>query len=781
MYFFSRECRSIEGKPRSLAASVSRLLFLGSPVLAMTLICPAAGAQANEWTWMGGSATGNQAGVYGILRTPSSTNIPGSRRYASSWIDKNGNFWLFGGDGYDSTGTEVTLDDLWEFSPSASEWTWMGGRSTVPCTPASCLGISGVYGAPGVPAPGNFPGSRTGATSWTDRDGNLWLFGGDGVDGGGTGAFLNDVWEFSPTTGQWAWMGGSDIATCVLGIGGYCGTAGVYGTPGKSDLGNVPGGRFGAVGWTDIDGNLWLFGGETLVEAGADTLLNDLWEFSPSTNEWVWMGGTAAAPCPSGVSCTGVSGVYGTLGVPAPGNTPGGRYFPSTWTDSNGNFWLFGGEGMVADGGNILNDLWEFNPATGQWAWMGGSDTLFQAGGEPGVYGSIGVPAVTNIPGSRWWATSWTDSSSNLWLMGGWGYDAKGKTGYLNDLWMFSPASNQWTWVSGSSTLSCVPNADPGLPPVCGGSGVYGTLGEPSTQNVPASRGLAVGWPDAKGSLWLFGGMGEVAGGGNGHLNDVWNFRLPASRPAQRIAFAPIKKSVTYGVSSLELSASTSSGLPATFKVFLGPAKVSGNRLTVTGAGSVVVAADQAGNNSFAPAPEVRQTIVVDEALLTVTAANLAKTFGARHPAFTYSISGFVGNDTQAKVVKGDPAISTAANLGSPVGAYPIVIAKGTLSAANYAFRFVPGTLRVVRAPLAVKAGNLTMKLGGKVPRLTYAMTGFVDGETQATATAGQPKLGTTATSKSEPGPYPIRVTAGALTAKNYDFTYVDGTLTVVR
>ena len=38
-------------------------------------------------------------------------------------------------------------------------------------------------------------------------------------------------------------------------------------------------------------------------------------------------------------------GVYGTLGIAAAGNIPGARDSAATWTDSNGNFWLFGGEG----------------------------------------------------------------------------------------------------------------------------------------------------------------------------------------------------------------------------------------------------------------------------------------------------------------------------------------------------------------------------------------------------------------------------------------------------
>ena len=60
-------------------------------------------------------------------------------------------------------------------------------------------------------------------------------------------------------------------------------------------------------------------------------------------------------------------------------------------------------------------------------------------GGQSGVYGTLGMPAAGNIPGSRHSASSWTDSSGNLWLFGGHGIDANGNFGILNDLWKFQP------------------------------------------------------------------------------------------------------------------------------------------------------------------------------------------------------------------------------------------------------------------------------------------------------------------------------------------------------
>jgi hypothetical protein len=66
---------------------------------------------------------------------------------------------------------------------------------------------------------------------------------------------------------------------------------------------------------------------------------------------------------------------------------------------------------------------------------MGGSSIPNQ----PGVYGTSGTPSAGNIPGARWFSTTWTDSSGHLWLFGGGGFDANGNWGSLGDLWEFQP------------------------------------------------------------------------------------------------------------------------------------------------------------------------------------------------------------------------------------------------------------------------------------------------------------------------------------------------------
>lgn len=72
---------------------------------------------------------------------------------------------------------------------------------------------------------------------------------------------------------------------------------------------------------------------------------------------------------------------------------------------------------------------------------------------------------------------------------------------------------------------------------------------------------------------------------------------------------------VTFGVTPLPLSATSTSGLSVTFSLVSGPANLSGNILTITGAGSVVIAANQAGNSDYSAAPQLTETITVNQAL----------------------------------------------------------------------------------------------------------------------------------------------------------------------
>jgi N-acetylneuraminic acid mutarotase len=366
-------------------------------------------------------------------------------------------------------------------STTTDVWTWVGG--------ADNANAPGVYGTEGTAAAGNAPGARRQPISWTDAAGNFWLFGGNTV---GSVGMLNDLWEYSPSGGQWVWQNGSDTE----------GAAASYGSLGAPAAGNNPGAREGAANWSDAAGNLWLFGGDSLAAQNSQEL-NDLWSYNPTTALWTWVGGSNTAAS---------SGSYGTVGVAAASNLPPARTDAISWVDSAGVFWLFGGAQLNANGSYlaVFNDLWSYNPTTGMWTWVGGTNTPNAAG----VYGTQGIAAAANVPGARMGGSAWLDASGSVWLFGGLSLAADGLAQEYNDLWKYNPASGQWTWVSGSDGADA--------------AGVYGTQGAGAAGNGPGARVSAVTWKDQAGNLWLFGGYGYVQGGNVGELNDLWDYNLSA-------------------------------------------------------------------------------------------------------------------------------------------------------------------------------------------------------------------------------------------------------------
>jgi N-acetylneuraminic acid mutarotase len=519
-------------------------------MLAFAVISLSAAAQTtaqNEWTWMGGSSTvgtgGVVPGVYGTLGTPAPGNIPGSRVGAASWTDSSGHLWLFGGEGFGASGAVDFLNDLWEFNPSTNQWSWMGGTSTperqcVDNQGEILCGQSGVYGTLGTAAPENFPGGRSNAVSWTDKSGDLWLYGGGGWDSAGQDGVLNDLWEFNPAINQWTWIGGSSTIPA-----NFYGRPGVYGTMGTPAAGNDPGALVYAFSWTDERGNSWLFGGWGYDVNDENGLPNNLWKFDASVGEWAWIEGSPAYDTP-----WVHPSVYGTKGIPTSGNIPGSRWQGSAWTDNNGNLWLFGGQGYDLQGNSgFLNELWEFDPITNQWAWMAGQSVMTcgpnsqqQNCGNAGVYGTLGTPSPGNLPGGRSQQVGWRDNAGHFWLFGGSGFNANGGYGILNDLWEFDQATNGWRWMGGNSGAGS-------------GAGVYGTVGVPSAANMPGSRHGAVSWVDQNGNFWLFGGNALDATGNIGLPNDMWVYQPYTANfaaPDFSIATSPKSMTLTAGQSS---------------------------------------------------------------------------------------------------------------------------------------------------------------------------------------------------------------------------------------
>lgn len=367
----------------------------------------------NKWTWVNGDSIANKPGVYGSKGFAASTNIPGARLSEVYWTDSDGNFWLFGGQGYDGSGFQCYLNDLWKFDLSLNQWIWMNGDSVS----GGLLSVPGVYGTKGSPSLQNKPSGRIDCSGDIDKSGNLWLFGGIGSTTNKLNVSrLNDLWKYNIASNIWTWVSGDSILDA----------SGVYGVKGIFSPDNKPWCRYASKLWADSL-NLWLFGGVGYLSAGTSSqfyFLNDLWKFSLLTNQWVWISGDSLGIHP---------GIYGTKNVPSITNNPGGRFSYMKWLDSDGALLLFGGTGYAATDFGKLNDMWRYDTTSNTWTWLNGDSSIE----NEGSYGTVGVPSISNKPGGRQMGLDWIDTSFNLWIFGGLGHGAT-TYGRLNDLWKYS-------------------------------------------------------------------------------------------------------------------------------------------------------------------------------------------------------------------------------------------------------------------------------------------------------------------------------------------------------
>src|SRR5206468_1405530 len=99
----------------------------------------------------------------------------------------------------------------------------------------------------------------------------------------------------------------------------------------------------------------------------------------------------------------------------------------------------------------------------------------------------------------------------------------------------------------------------------------------------------------------------------------------------------------------------------------------------------------------------VAGTLTVNAAALTITADDHTKTYGTTNPVLSVTYSGFVNGDTEATLTTPATATTTA-TAKSHAGAYSITLSGAV--GADYTIVFVPGTLTVTPAPLAIAADD---------------------------------------------------------------------------
>lgn len=418
--------------------------------LAFTLITASAQTDtASAWTWIHGDAGIAQPAVYGTAGTPAPANKPGDGQMR--WLDTATNLWIM------SQGSHG--NELWKYDRTVRQWAFIKGA----------VSDLGVYGSKGIADPANFPGTRSGATTWVDVNGNFWLFGGVGHssnrDGNGFGD-LSDLWMYNPHLNLWTWMAGDKVHNFTA-------------------YPNEPAMREGATGWADNNNNLWLMGGVQ----NYFSYRNDLWRYSIADNSWTLVRNTTTSP----------GTVFGQQGVSSPVNTPGAIAHAIGWTDPDNNLWMYSGDMVFDESSRPVtqpsNAIWKYTISTNQWTWVAGDQLLTR----PASYGQLNIPSPDIQPGNRSGALWAADKHGNLFVYGGKGYLTATETGNKADLWKFDAGTRQWTWIKGSQQADQSP--------------VYGQRGVAGFSNTPGSRAGGLLWVANEGEVYLMGGAQK---------NDLW-------------------------------------------------------------------------------------------------------------------------------------------------------------------------------------------------------------------------------------------------------------------
>jgi hypothetical protein len=208
-----------------------------------------------------------------------------------------------------------------------------------------------------------------------------------------------------------------------------------------------------------------------------------------------------------------------------------------------------------------------------------------------------------------------------------------------------------------------------------------------------ASSGLPVSFRIVSGPATLAGntvtinGAGDVlieasqAGNKNYNAADAVTQALSVAKADQNLSFARLAAK-TFGDASFDLNATASSGLPVSFKILSGPATLSGNQLTINGAGEVIVEASQEGNTDYNAATTISQRFTVSKASQAISFNGLSsKTFG--DAPFALSANSSSGLPVSYRVVSGEATV--VGSIVTITGAGEIIVEVTQDGNENYA------------------------------------------------------------------------------------------------
>ncbi len=174
-----------------------------------------------------------------------------------------------------------------------------------------------------------------------------------------------------------------------------------------------------------------------------------------------------------------------------------------------------------------------------------------------------------------------------------------------------------------------------------------------------------------------------VSGGSDNNYTFIYiDGTLTITKADQTIVFAPIADR-TYGDAACTLTAVAGSGLQVAYSSSNSAvATLTGNVVTIVGAGSTTITASQAGDANWNAAPDVQQTLTINKADQTITFAPIAdRTYG--DAAFT--LTAVAGSGLQVAGSSSNTAVATVTgNVVTIVGAGTTTITASQAGDANW-------------------------------------------------------------------------------------------------
>ncbi|MGE4061455.1 MAG: MBG domain-containing protein, partial [Sphingomonadales bacterium] len=164
-----------------------------------------------------------------------------------------------------------------------------------------------------------------------------------------------------------------------------------------------------------------------------------------------------------------------------------------------------------------------------------------------------------------------------------------------------------------------------------------------------------------------------------------------------------------------------------------------------------------AQNYVFVQAENNATALTIDPAILTYNAMLMSRIYGEENPEFSGTVTGFVNGENQETATSGTLVFTSTATAASNVGSY--AIDGSGLSADNYIFvqaETNATALTIDPATLTYIADAVSRTYGEDNPAFTGTVTGFVNGDTQESATTGTLACASPADASSNVGCYAI-------------------------